>query len=77
MLTLVSSHLILGLSVGEHLLAVTNGDPAFLIQSLKGEASLLPEPLIFLMVVEKSEQGIHILKRLGLLVLALLPGVLL
>lgn len=62
MLTLVSSHLILGLSERENFLAVTNCDPAFLIQSFKGEASLLSEPLILLMVVEKSEQGIHILK---------------
>jgi hypothetical protein len=29
------------------------------------------------MVVQKSEQGIHIFKRLSLLILALLPGVLL
>lgn len=76
-LTLVSSHLILSLSVGEHLLAVSNGDPAFLIQSLKSKASLLSEPLILLMVVQKSEKRINILKRLGLLVLAFLPGVLL
>ena len=77
MLTLVSSHFILGLSVREHFLAVSNSDSAFLIQSLKREASLLSEPLILLMVVQKSEQGIHIFKRLSLLILTLLPGVLL
>ena len=77
MLTLVSSHFILGLRVHEHFLAVSNCDPAFLIQSLKREASLLSEPLILLMVVQKSEQGIHIFKRLSLLILTLLPGVLL